>query len=81
MKTFVDKAKADNALMKALNVNEIRHYILSTDKGDLVLKLRKGGTDADYHFYLDAVPVDSSVETPVEKDLFVLFKDKILNNE
>ena len=65
------KAKLDNLTMKALKVTEIRHLILGTDKGELYLMLRKGGTEKDYFFCLDSVPVDKDVN----KDLFTLFNE------
>lgn len=56
MKSLKEKCKVDNAIMKIANVNEMRHIVASTDKGDLCLCLRKGETEKDYRFILDAVP-------------------------
>ncbi len=57
METLTQKAKRDNQLMKLLRVNDIRHIICHTDKGDFCLGLSKGGSAKDYRFILDAVPV------------------------
>lgn len=54
-----EKARLDNRLMKALKVSEIRHILAQTDKGQLCLTLKSGGTVADYKFTLDAVPFDT----------------------
>lgn len=69
------KAKHDNLVMKALKVSEIRHLITGTDKGELYLMLRKGGTSKDYFFALDSVPVDRDVN----KDLFNVFDGVIFS--
>lgn len=62
-------AKQDNLAMKVLKVNELRHIICTTDKGDLSMMLRKGGGENDYRFILDAVPC----EDKQNKELLQLF--------
>lgn len=69
METLTKKAKTDNLVMTHLKLGEIRHIICHTDKGDLCLMLRKGGTGRDYKFVLDAVPVDEEKN----KELMNLF--------
>lgn len=69
MNNLTQWAKQDNLAMKVLKVNELRHIICSTDKGDLSLMLRKGGTERDYRFILDAVPLDEAKN----KELMQLF--------
>lgn len=59
MKTANDKAKRDNAIMRALKLTDISHLVAKTSKGDLMLKLVYGGLGADYRFVLDAVPMDN----------------------
>lgn len=53
-------AKTDNKIMQLLGVNEIRHYIADTNKGQLTFQLRKGETE--YEFVLDAVPVEKELQ-------------------
>lgn len=69
METLTKKAKIDNLAMTSLKLEEIRHVIAHTDKGDLCLMLRKGGSGRDYKFVLDAVPV----EEEKNKELMSLF--------
>lgn len=69
MESLTLKADRDNQLMKLLKVNEIRHIVCHTDKGDFSLALSKGGGGADYRFILDAVPV----ETKLNKELLQIF--------
>lgn len=56
MQTLKDKALTDNNIMSIAKVEEIRHIIAHTNKGDLCLTLQKGGIELDYKFILDAVP-------------------------
>ncbi len=65
MKEFDLKAKRDNKLMSVLKVNEISHIVASTDKGNLVVRLRKGEKGKDYRFVLDAVPFDDKVNKEI----------------
>lgn len=69
------KSKIDNKVMTDLKLNEIRHVIAHTDKGDLCLMLRKDGAAKDYRFVLDAVPM-SDEQNKELLDLFngVLFE-------
>lgn len=46
--------------MRGLKVNELGHRLASTDRGDLILKLRAKEEWRDYRFYLDAIPVDDA---------------------
>ncbi len=57
MESLTTKAERDNKIMKLLKLDDIRHPIFSSDKGDLRLVLAKGGSAKDYFFILDAVPV------------------------
>jgi len=57
--------KQDNELMRILKVNEIRHLIVSTDKGELCRVIRKG--EDNYHYTLDAVPLDKEKTAEVVK--------------
>ncbi len=59
MNEFDMKAQRDNKLMSVLKVNEISHIVANTDKGTLVVRLRKGEKGKDYTFVLDAVPLDT----------------------
>lgn len=70
MESLTIKAQRDNQLMRLLKVNEIRHIVCHTDKGDFCLALTKDGKDKDYRFILDAVPVESKLN----KDLLKLFE-------
>lgn len=54
--------------MAALGITEIHHKIVSSNKGDLNLVLRKG--EDDYFFTLDAVPCTKEVN---EKLMDVFF--------
>lgn len=69
MKTLRELAIIDNRVMKALKLRSISHYVLSTDQGPLQMQLRFEGTEADYKFVLDAVPVEESIN----EDLLKLF--------
>lgn len=69
MKTLKEKAKIDQAIMRIANVQEIRHVIAHTNKGDLCLMLCKGQSEKDYRFVLDAVPYDDQTN----KDLMQMF--------
>ena len=46
----------DNKIMAVAKVNEIRHVLAHTDKGDLTVGLNKGESVLQYRFFLDAVP-------------------------
>lgn len=63
MESLTNMAKRDNKLMKMLRVNEIRHVVCHTDKGDFCLMLAKDGTAKDYRFILDAVPAEPKLNT------------------
>jgi len=52
------KARHDNAIMRALKLSHISHAIAETSKGQLSLRLDYEGGAKDYHFVLDAVPVE-----------------------
>lgn len=69
MESLTLKAIRDNQLMKLLKTTEIRHVICHTDKGDFCLGLKKDGTDKDYTFILDAVPV----EPKLNRELLEIF--------
>lgn len=69
MKPF--DARRDNKIMTLTKVNEIRHVLAHTDRGDLTVGLAKGLTDLEYRFYLDAVPF--SVEN--NKQLLDIFNE------
>lgn len=75
MITLKTKARRDNKVMRALKLSEIRHVIAHTSKGDLCLMLRFEGTERDYRFVLDAVPL-SDKENKEMMELFdgVLFE-------
>lgn len=60
--------KADNKIMQLLGVNEIRHYIADTNKGQLTFQLRKGETE--YEFVLDAVPVEKELQKELMETVF-----------
>lgn len=69
MKPLKEKAKIDNAIMRITKVSELRHIVATTDKGELWLCLRKGETEKDYRFVLDAVPYSDDDN----KELLALF--------
>lgn len=56
-RSLKEMAKQDNMLMRALRLDEIRHILCHSDKGDIALMLRKEQTERDYRFVLDSVPV------------------------
>jgi len=66
-KSLKDMHKEDMEVIKVLNLNEIRHIIAYTDKGDLALMIRKGETERQYHFVLDAVPVGEAENKELTK--------------
>lgn len=66
-KSLKDKAKEDNVIMRILKVDEIRHTIAHTTKGDLALMLRKDQGREDYRFVLDAVPLPDEKNTELIK--------------
>ena len=49
----------DNKTMELLKVNQLRHPLGWTDKGEFTLLLRKG--EKEYTFMLDAVPIEEAV--------------------
>ena len=53
-----EKALRDNKIMKVMKVNELRHFVGRTEKGELSYGIKKDQTGDDYQFYLDAVPVE-----------------------
>lgn len=62
--------KADNLVMRCLDIHTINRVICNTDKGVLCLQIRKGETN--YNFVLDAVPVSKEQN----KELFdILFSN------
>lgn len=67
MKNLTDLAKKDNAVMRALKVEQIAHVIAETNHGTLTLKLTKGQTGKDYHFVLDSVPVTDEIQKELMK--------------
>lgn len=75
MESLTLKSQRDNQLIKLLKVNEIRHIVCHTDKGDFCLSLTKGGTEKDYKFVLDAVPTD----TKLNKELLEIFNGVLFN--
>lgn len=60
--------RQDQAIIKLLGVNELRHFIATTSKGDLTLQLRKGETE--YRLVLDAVPLDEETNDKLMKLLY-----------
>lgn len=60
--------KQDHKIMEILGVNEIRHLIAHTSKGELTFMLRQGGTE--YQFVLDAVPVEKNANKELTDILF-----------
>lgn len=72
--TLKDKAIADNAIMTITKTDQIRHVIANTDKGDFCLTLRKGQSELEYRFVLDAVPFDDKDNA----DLLKIFDDVII---
>lgn len=73
MSNLTNKAILDNRLMKLAKVDEIRHVLAHTNKGDLCLMLKKGETEHEYRFVLDAVPF----ETNVNRELLEIFKESL----
>jgi hypothetical protein len=82
MKTPIEKkdfdldllCQRDQALMRQLLVDEIRHVICHTNRGILTLQLRKGESKKDYLFVLDSVPLSKESN----KEMFSKF-GSILN--
>lgn len=75
--TLEQLAKKDNFIMNKLKVNEIRHMLAETNKGNLTLKLEKDGEAKDYRFVLDAVPFSDEDNTELLKAFKgILYKDK-----
>lgn len=74
-KTLSAKAKKDNEIMRIMKVSELSHIVAKTNKGELVLRLPKGGTAQDYRFVLDAVPFDDKTN----KALLEVFKGTLFN--
>ena len=66
-RSLKEMAKQDNMLMRALRLDEIRHILCHSDKGDIALMLRKGETERDYRFVLDSVPVDAEKNKELTK--------------
>lgn len=69
--TLAQRAIRDNDVMKVLKVEQLRHIVAHTNHGDLTLQLKKGQTEQDYIFVLDAVPCNAEQN----KDLKILYKD------
>lgn len=61
----------DNKIMLLTKVNEIRHVLARTDKGELTVGLSKGQSDLMYQFYLDSIPY--SLEN--NKELIAIFNE------
>lgn len=59
----------DQAMMRALKVDELKHVLCHTSKGVLTLNIRKGESERDYHFVLDAVPLTKEAN----KEMFEKF--------
>ena len=74
--TLKSMAEKDNLIMRVLKISDISHILAKTNKGDLTLRLAYEGTEKDYRFVLDAVPV----EDKQNKELLDLF-DGILYGE
>ena len=66
-RSLKEMAKQDNMLMRALRLDEIRHILCHSDKGDIALMLRKGETERDYRFVVDSVPVDDEKNKELTK--------------
>lgn len=73
MQSLKGKSVIDNKIMSLTKVNELRHIIAHTDKGDLCLLLKKGESERDYRFILDAVPY----EDKENKELLELFNGSL----
>lgn len=58
MEALNQKAKIDNQIMKTIKVEEISHILAKTNRGELTMRLVRGGVGLDYRFFLDAVPFD-----------------------
>lgn len=58
---LIDQAKLDNILMKLIKVSYVSHVIAHTSHGELRLRLPFGGTEFDYQFELDSVPLDKKI--------------------
>lgn len=58
MKELKELYKKDKEIMRVLKVDELRHIIAHTDKGDLSLMIRKDQNMGEYRFVLDAVPME-----------------------
>jgi len=52
-----EQSKQDNIIMRLLKLSELRRPIAWTNKGELSIRLPYKGTEVDYKFILDAVPV------------------------
>lgn len=76
MLTLKEMSQKDNLIMRALKLSEISHTIAKTNKGDLNLKLTYEGTENDYKFVLDAVPL----EEKSNKELLSLFEGVLYAN-
>lgn len=61
------RATKDNKVMKLLGLNEIRHLIAHTNKGELTIMLRKDESMHDYRFVLDAVPLDDEQNSALKE--------------
>ncbi len=75
--TLKERAAADNKIMFALKVTEIRHILARTNKGELDLMLKYGGTENNYTFVLDAVPFDAETN----KQLMSAFEGVLYSKE
>lgn len=64
-------SQRDNTIMSIAKVNQLRHVLAHTDKGDLTVGLNKGQTDLEYAFFLDAVPMSKEQN----KDLITIFNE------
>lgn len=61
----------DNKIMLVTKVNEIRHVLARTDKGELTVGLSKGQSDLMYQFFLDSVPFSEAIN----KELLTIFNE------
>lgn len=64
--------KKDNAIMRLLKVNEIRHVLAHTNNGELCLCLRSG--EDNYFLTLDAVPLEKDKNDEIMNLLYDLKK-------
>lgn len=67
--------KADDLLMKNLELKTINRLICTTDKGVLSLQIRKG--EQNYHLCLDSVPLNKELNKTLMDLLFPVSKVEI----